>query len=78
MEGLAPYCVVTPGALGFDDTVIGRTLNHARTTVTSRHYNQHDYLEEIRRALTAWDAELTRVLANKPKKRGRVLAMRGR
>ncbi|MGE0463250.1 MAG: tyrosine-type recombinase/integrase [Vicinamibacterales bacterium] len=52
--------------LGFDDTTIGRTLNHARATVTAKHYNRHLYLEEKRRALEAWDAELLRILEHRP------------
>jgi integrase len=64
--------------LGFDETVIGRVLNHARYTVTGRHYNQHRYAEEIRAALTAWDEELQRILSGKPKKRSHVLPMRAR
>jgi len=37
--------------LGFDETCIGRVLNHARVTVTGRHYNQHAYLDDWARAL---------------------------
>ena len=64
--------------LGFDETVIGRVLNHAKYTVTGKHYNQHRYVDEIRAALTAWDVELQRILPNEPKKRSRVLPMPGR
>ena len=64
--------------LGFDETTIGRVLNHARVTVTAKHYNQHAYVEEIRTALTAWDRELQRILANQPKQKANVLPMRGR
>lgn len=64
--------------LGFDETTIGRALNHARVTVTAKHYNQHGYVDEIRRALEAWDVELHRVIANKPKKKAPVLRMRAR
>lgn len=64
--------------LGFDETTIGRVLNHARVTVTAKHYNQHAYLDETRRALSAWDVELHRILANKAKKKAAVLPMRGR
>lgn len=64
--------------LGFDETTIGRALNHARATVTAKHYNQHQYVDEIRRALDAWDADLQRIIANKPKKRAPVLRMRAR
>jgi integrase len=64
--------------LGYDETTIGRTLNHARSTVTAKHYNQHAYLEEVRRALTAWDAEVTRILTRAEKSTATVLPMRGR
>lgn len=64
--------------LGIDETVIGRALNHARHTVTGKHYNQHAYLDEIRQALTAWDTELQRILKDEPKKTPRVLPMRRR
>lgn len=64
--------------LGFNETVIGRVLNHARYSVTGKHYNQHVYVEEIRNALTAWDTELARILANRPRARGRVVPMRAR
>ena len=63
--------------LGFDETTIGRVLNHARVTVTAKHYNQHEYLEEKRQALTAWDTELTRILANVPRS-SRVVSIRRR
>ena len=64
--------------LGFDETVIGRTLNHPRYSVTARHYNQHEYLDEKRAALDAWDAELQRVLRNEAKAASRVLLHRPR
>jgi integrase len=63
--------------LGFSETIIGRTLNHARYTVTAKHYNQHAYLAEIRQALTAWDAELQRILAGQQKPRGVLPFTRG-
>jgi integrase len=64
--------------LGFDETLIGRVLNHVRHTVTGRHYDQHRYVEEIRQALNAWDGELQRILANVAKTPTRVLPMRRR
>ena len=51
--------------------MIGRVLNHAKYTVTGKHYNQHRYVDEIRAALTAWDVELQRILANEAENRGR-------
>ncbi|HKW00069.1 MAG TPA: integrase arm-type DNA-binding domain-containing protein [Vicinamibacterales bacterium] len=50
-------------ALGFGEEVVGRALNHAKHTVTARHYIKHDYLAETRRALDAWDRELARIFA---------------
>lgn len=64
--------------LGFDETTIGRTLNHARTTVTSRHYVQHPYLDEVRRALTAWDREIGRIRRHEPAATATVVALRRR
>jgi integrase len=51
-------------ALGFREEVIGRTLNHAKYTVTARHYIKHAYLTETRQALEAWDQELARLIAH--------------
>ena len=48
--------------LGINETTIGRALNHARYTVTAKHYNQHLYLNEIGAALQTWDDELHRIL----------------
>jgi integrase len=65
--------------LGFDNnTTIGRVLNHARVSLTDKHYNKHAYVEEIRQALAAWDRELPRILANEPKTKTNVLPMRSR
>jgi len=51
--------------LGFSETTIGRVLNHARYTVTAKHYNQHVYAAEKCAALEAWDRELQRVIEKK-------------
>jgi len=61
--------------LGFDETTIGRCLNHAATTVVAKHYNKHAYLAEKTAALVAWDAELTRIIRKAPKP-SKVLAHR--
>jgi len=63
--------------LGFDETTRGRVLNHAKYSVTEKHYNVHEYDAEKLQALTAWDLELQRILANKPKK-SKILPMRAR
>jgi len=52
-------------ALGFAEEVVGRALNHAKHTVTARHYIKHDYLRETRLALEAWDAQLERIISGK-------------
>ena len=62
--------------LGFNEATIGRCLNHARYTVTAKHYVQHLYLNETRAAFEAWNDEIQRVLAGK-KRRRRVLPFTG-
>lgn len=57
-------CATGLARLGYSETVIGRTLNHARSTVTAKHYDQHGYLDECRAALTAWNVEIDRILRN--------------
>jgi len=64
--------------LGFGNDVIDRLLDHARATVTEKHYNQNPYELEIRAALTAWNDEIARVLAKRPKRATKVLRMRTR
>ena len=49
-------------ARGFSEEVVGRALNHARYTVTARHYIKHQYFDETRRALHAWDRELQAIV----------------
>ena len=58
---------------GFSEEVIGRVLNHARYTVTAKHYIKHSYLAEARRALEAWDAELIAVVSGRPTEKGTVV-----
>ena len=64
--------------LGVGEDTIGRLLNHAKYGVTGKHYNQDQYLEEKRRALELWDAELDCVLKNEPKKITNVIPMPAR
>lgn len=61
---------------GFSEEVIGRTLNHARYTVTSRHYIKHAYLVETRQALAAWDALLADIVAGRKAARSKVAHFR--
>lgn len=62
-------------ALGFGETTIGRVLNHARYTVTARHYNQHAYDSEKRQALEAWDRELQRIVQHQQKAKAAVVSI---
>ena len=50
-------------ARGFGEEVVGRVLNHAKHTVTARHYIRHAYLAETRQALDAWDRELAAIIS---------------
>ena len=63
--------------LGFSEATIGRCLNHARHTVTAKHYNQHLYLAETRAALEAWDGEIDRII-NRRKAAKQILPFPGR
>lgn len=54
--------------LGIDRLTIGAILNHITTTkagITGSVYDRHERIEEKRRALQAWDAELTRIVSGK-------------
>lgn len=42
--------------------VIDRLHNHALNDVSNKHYNRHDYLEEKRRLLTAWEEKLLNII----------------
>jgi integrase len=61
-------------ARGFSEEVVGRTLNHARYTVTARHYIKHAYSRETRQALETWDSDLADVIARRQVGAGSVLA----
>jgi integrase len=50
---------------GFSEEVVGRALNHARYTVTARHYIKHAYATEVRQALEWWDRELADVVTGR-------------
>lgn len=52
-------------ARGFSEDVVGRALNHARYTVTARHYIKHGYLAEVRHALETWDTDLADIIAGR-------------
>ncbi len=53
IHDLRRTCATGMGALGVDQFVIGRVLNHADRSVTGI-YNQHSYLAEKKAALQKW------------------------
>ena len=63
-------------ARGFSEEIIGRALNHARYTVTARHYIKHAYVAEVRTALEAWDRDLAAIVAAREATDGAVLPFR--
>ena len=61
--------------LGFDETTIGRVLNHARVSVTSRSITTNMRISTKPGARwTAWDVELQRILAQQAESQGRCAA----
>ena len=63
-------------ARGFSEEIVGRALNHARYTVTARHYIKHAYVAELRHALDTWDRELADIIAGREVARRTILAFR--
>lgn len=63
-------------ARGFSEEIIGRALNHARYTVTARHYIKHAYVAEVRTALEAWDRDLAAIVTARETADGAVLPFR--
>ncbi len=63
-------------ARGFSEEVIGRALNHARYTVTARHYIKHGYGAEVRHTLETWDADLADIVAGREPSQAAVVPFR--
>lgn len=51
------------GAAGISKEMRDRLQNHARSDVSSRHYDRYDYLVEKRAAMKVWEGYLDRILA---------------
>jgi integrase len=51
------------GAAGISKEMRDRLQNHARTDVSSRHYDRYDMLKERRAAMEVWSKYLTRIIA---------------
>jgi integrase len=59
--------------MGVDEVTISRVLNHARHSVTAKHYNKHAYTNEKREALNLWDQELQRIIRDEPRQADTVI-----
>jgi integrase len=53
------------GELGISRFIIGKLLNHAEAGVTGRVYDKHDYAEQKRLAMLAWDDRLREIVTGK-------------
>lgn len=51
------------GAAGISKEYRDRMQNHAKSDISSRHYDRYDYLKEKRAAMNKWEAYLDRILA---------------
>jgi integrase len=51
------------GAAGLSKEIRDRMQNHARSDVSSRHYDRYSYLAEKRAAMKTWEAYLDRILS---------------
>ncbi|MGZ3343236.1 MAG: tyrosine-type recombinase/integrase [Caulobacteraceae bacterium] len=51
------------GAAGISKELRDRIQNHARSDVSSRHYDRYEMLPERRAAMEVWNAYLTRIIA---------------
>jgi integrase len=54
-------------ALGVPSEDVKACLNHARSDVTGRHYDQYDRLREKRRALELWSEQVQSIIDEAPK-----------
>lgn len=50
--------------LGVPEPHVGAVLNHAKTSVTARHYARHQYENEKRNALKAWSDHLLSIITD--------------
>ena len=53
-------------ALGVPQEIRAQLLNHAPASIEGRHYDQHNYFDEKRRALAQWDTALAGILSDRP------------
>ncbi len=71
LAGLAPHdlrrtCGTAITRLGFGRHVMDRVLNHVQKSNIGAVYDRYEYLPEKRAALTAWSAEIQRLLGQEP------------
>ena len=67
-------CATRLAGLGVPGEDVAAVLNHTRSDVTGRHYDQYARAREKRSALNAWDAALLKIL--KPGKGGDIVSIR--
>lgn len=63
-------------ALGISRDLRSQLLSHGISGIQAKHYDRHDYADEKRRALVAWEKHLADVRAGKTGKGGKVTSIR--
>lgn len=61
LRDLRRTCETMLAALGIHKDVRAQLLSHGISGVQAAHYDRHDYLDEKRAALVAWEAKLTAI-----------------
>ena len=61
LRDLRRTCETMMARMGISKDIRAHILSHGLGGVQARHYDKHDYLDEKRRALESWDAELERI-----------------
>lgn len=63
LRDLRRTCETMMARMGISKDVRAHVLSHGLGGVQARHYDMHDYMDEKRRALEAWDARLAQIAA---------------
>lgn len=59
-------CETMLARLGVSKDVRAQTLSHGLSGIQQRHYDRHEYMDEKRDVLTAWEAKLETIRTGKP------------
>lgn len=65
-------CETMMAGMGIGKDLRSHLLSHGLSGVQSTHYDRHEYFEEKRAALVAWEAELKRIMSGTSRKSSRV------